>query len=234
MTCSQAGHTEGLYGCGFIRDAEGAPLRPGGLALTETLLDFAGFRPGDTVADIGCGLGASIRLMNRRGIEAIGVDRLVLGAASTGGVAPKFVAADGARLPFASGSLDGILSECSLSAMPDHQQALGEWFRVLRRGGRLAVSDVYARVSADGYTGQLKTQAALLHAAVAAGFHIEGFGDRSGVLKSWAAQFIFKYGSLDALWGGASELDAGTARKAMPGYYLMIALKPGGKPPLGG
>jgi hypothetical protein len=54
------------------------------------------------------------------------------------------------------------------------------------------------------------------------------------VLKSWAAQFIFQYGSLDALWGGAGGLDAGTVRKAMPGYYLMIALKPGGKPPLGG
>ena len=84
------------------------------------------------------------------------------------------------------------------------------------------------------YTGRLKTQAELLHAAVATGFHIEGFGDRSGVLKSWAAQFIFQYGSLDALWGGAGGLDAGTVRKAMPGYYLMIALKPGGKPPLGG
>ena len=67
--CPAPEHSEGLYGCGFIRDAEGAPLRPGGLALTETLLDFAGFRPGDTVADIGCGLGASIRLMNRRGID---------------------------------------------------------------------------------------------------------------------------------------------------------------------
>src|SRR5208282_1419262 len=73
MICPEEDRPEGLYGCGFIRDAEGAPLRPGGLALTETLLDFAGFRPGDTVADIGCGLGASIRLMNRRGIEAIGV-----------------------------------------------------------------------------------------------------------------------------------------------------------------
>ena len=146
------------------------------------------------------------------------------------GEAPKFVAADGARLPFAGGRLDGVLSECSLSAMTDQQQALAEWFRVLRRGGRLAVSDVYARAAAASYTGQLKTQAALLHAAVSAGFHIEAFGDRSGVLKSWAAQFIFKYGSLDSLWGGAGGLDAGTARKAMPGYYLMIAVKPGGKP----
>jgi arsenite methyltransferase len=234
MTGSPPTHTDGLYGCGFVRDSEGAPLRPGGLALTETLLDWAGFGAGDTVADIGCGLGASIKLMHQRGIAAIGADLLVLATASSAGDGPKFVAADGARLPFASGSLDGVLSECSLSAMSDQQQALAEWFRVLRRGGRLAVSDVYARTEAPGYTGRMKTQAALLHAAVAAGFHILRFEDRSEVLKAWAAQFIFKFGSLDALWGGASGLDAGTAAKAKPGYYLMLALKPGGKPPIGG
>ena len=69
---------------------------------------------------------------------------------------------------------------------------------------------------------------------MATGFHIEGFGDRSGVLKSFVARFIFQYGSLDALWGGAGGLDAGTVRKAMPGYYLMIASKLGGRPPIGG
>jgi arsenite methyltransferase len=226
MICAEANRSEGLYGCGFIRDSEGTPLRPGGLVLTERLLTFAGFCAGDTVADAGCGLGASVRLMEERGIDAIGVDLLALAGASAG----RFVVADGVRLPFASGSLDGILSECSLSAMPDPQAALGEWFRVLKRGGRLAVSDVYARAPTAGYGGKLKTQAALLHAAVAAGFHIQGFEDRSSVLKPWAAQFIFKYGSLDALWGGASGLDASSAREAMPGYYLMAAYKPGGKP----
>ncbi len=200
MTGPRQEHPEGLYGCGFIRDAEGAPLRPGGLALTERLLDFAGFRPGDTVADIGCGLGASVKLMSERGIDAIGADLLLLAGGSTS----RFVAADGTRLPFASSSLDGVLSECSLSAMGNRQQALGEWFRVLKRGGRLAVSDVYARAACAGYDGKLKTQAALLHAAVAAGFHIQGFEDRSGVLKAWVAQFIFKFGSLDALWGCAA------------------------------
>ncbi len=220
-------HPEGLYGCGFVRDAEGAPLRPGGLGLTERLLGLAGFQAGDTVADIGCGLGASIRLMKERGIDAIGADLLVLGAGCTDGEAPKFVAADGALLPFASGSLDGVLSECTLSAMANRPQVLGEWFRVLKRGGRLAVSDVYCRKNVAAGRGPLKTRLELLHTAVATGFHIVRFEDRSDVLKRWAAQFIFQYGSLDALWGGAGGLDAGNAREASPGYYLMVALKPG-------
>jgi arsenite methyltransferase len=226
MSCAAAERTEGLYGCGFIRDSEGAPLRPGGLMLTERLLAVAGFRAGDRVADIGCGLGASVRLLRGRGIDAIGVDLLSLAGAGEN----QFIVADGARLPFASGSLDGILSECNLSAMPNPQAALAEWFRALKRGGRLAVSDVYARAASPFYEGRLKTQAALLHTVVAAGFQIQGFEDRSSVLKAWAAQFIFKYGSLDALWGGASGLDASAAREAMPGYYLMAAYKPGGKP----
>ena len=223
-----ADRQEGLYGCGFVRDAEGAPLRPGGLALTERLICLAGFQAGDTVADIGCGLGASIRLMKERGIDAIGADLLALASDCTGGDAPKFVAADGAQLPFASGSLDGVLSECSLSAMA-RPQVLGEWYRVLKRGGRLALSDVYCRKNAFASEGPLKTRLALLHTAVAAGFHIVRFEDRSDVLKKWAAQFIFQYGSLDALWGGASGLDAGTACTA--GYYLMAAVKPGGNRP---
>jgi arsenite methyltransferase len=145
-----------------------------------------------------------------------------------------FVAADGARLPFTGGSLDGILSECSLAAMSSQQQVLAEWFRVLRRGGMLAVSDIYARASNANCTGKLKTRASLLHAAVAAGFHIQGFEDRSAVLKSWAEQFIFKYGSLDGLWGGACGLDVNAAREAKPGYFLMVAHKPGGKVQAGG
>ena len=57
-----------------LSDSAGEPLRPGGLALTRELIDRAGFRAGDRVADVGCGLGASTRLLRERGVAAIGVD----------------------------------------------------------------------------------------------------------------------------------------------------------------
>ena len=136
---------EGMFGCGSLRDGAGEPLRPGGLALTRELIDRAGFRAGETVADIGCGLGASTRLLLDRGVAAIGVDLVVPSDAGARGEAPPLVVADAARLPFADDSLDGVLSECSLSLTADRERTLAEWFRKLRRGGRLALSDVYRR-----------------------------------------------------------------------------------------
>jgi SAM-dependent methyltransferase len=233
MTPVAAEARSGLYGCGRLRDGEGAPLRPGGLALTEALVELAGFCAGETVADVGCGLGASTRLMRRLGVAAIGVD-LVIPAAAANDDALPFVAADGARLPFADASLDGVLCECGLSAMADRAPALAEWRRALRSGGRLALSDVYSRAADAGGAGRVATREALISAVAAAGFGVARFEDRSEVLKRWAAQFIFQYGSLGALWGDAGGCECGAARKAALGYFVMIAVKPGEPSPKGG
>jgi len=204
----------GLFGCGSLRDGDGEPLRPGGLALTRELVDLAGFRAGDRVVDVGCGLGASTRLLAERGVAAVGVDLVAPHGAAA------FVVADAARLPFADQSLDGVLAECSLSLVEDRRQTLAEWRRVLRRGGRLGLSDVYSR---DGDEGRrIATRGALCADAVAAGFHVERFEDRSAVLKAWAARFVFQHGSLDALWGAA-----GAGCKARLGYGLLIAVNTG-------
>lgn len=218
--------TRGLYGSGLITDAAGEPLRPGGLALTETLLDRAGFALGDRVADIGCGQGASVALMARRGLRGIGLDRDAgaLAVARRRGI--PVLRAGGDALPFADGALDGVLSECSLSVMPDRAAALAGWVLALRPAGRLALSDVYAR-RPEGCSA-LPGRDALLRAMAAAGLEVLSFEDRSDVLPGWAARFIFHYGSLAALWGGACGLTAETARRAAPGYGLLVARKADG------
>ena len=214
----------GLFGCGRLSDADGAPLRPGGLELTKELIDLAGFAPGDRVVDVGCGLGASTRLMSERGIFAIGVDLDRFAGAKT----PQFIVADAASLPFADESLDGALAECSLSTMADSSRALKEWRRVLKSGGRLALTDVFF-AHAESARGRVATREALTDSVAAAGFCLECFKDRSEALMRWVAEFVFAFGWLDALCGGAGGLDGRTLCLSRPGYCLLIASKPAGR-----
>jgi SAM-dependent methyltransferase len=221
-----------MFGCGTLRDGDGEPLRPGGLALTRELIDRAGFCAGETVADVGCGLGASTRLLSERGVAAIGVDLVAPSDAGARGEAPPLVVADAARLPFADDSLDGVLSECSLSLTADRGLALAEWRRALRPGGRLALGDVYCRDG--GGAGRIATREALCADVAAAGFRVDWFEDRSEALKGWAARFIFQFGSLDPLWGDGCAVDQDSAAKARLGYALLIAAKSGKRAPAGG
>jgi SAM-dependent methyltransferase len=170
------------------------------------------------VVDVGCGQGASTRLLIRLGVQAIGVDI----DAYAGARAAPFVAADAARLPFADGSFDGLLTECVLSALADPKCALDEWARVLKPGGCLALSDVYSRAGVE--TARIRTGSGLARDLVEAGFRIERFEDRSEALIRWVAEFVFGYGSLDALCGGA--VDRVTLGQSRPGYCLLIAQKP--------
>jgi len=205
---------QGLYGCGRLRDGEGGPLRPGGLGLTAELVDLAGFAPGDVVGDIGCGLGTTTNLLRAKNIRAVGVD---VDLDALAGSETPFVAADAVLLPFADASLDGLIAECVLSTLADPARALAEWRRVLKPGGRLALSDVYSRAAAGGRSA---TRENLCGRLTAAGFRVERFEDRSDVLKRFVAQFVFAYGSLDALCGGG--LDA-AALGGRPGYALVVA-----------
>lgn len=223
----------GRYGDGLVCGPDGLPLRPGGPALTETLLDLARFEPGALVIDVGCGQGTGVEALLRREIQGVGVDNeaATLDRARRRLGDGVFLLAQATALPFATASVDGILAECSLSTMPDRRAVLKEWWRVLADGGRLALSDVYRRAagpdrSAGGSCpSPMVTWTRLARDLTEAGFEIEWFEDCSDVLKSWVARFVFEYGSLEALWGGACGLNADAVRQAAPGYFVLIADK---------
>jgi arsenite methyltransferase len=134
-----------------VRWLLGGDLHPGGEATTRRALELIAAGPGERLLDVASGAGTSALLAARElGCLVAGVDyseRAVRGAqqaADAGGLSDRisFVAGDAEALPFAEREFDAVLCECSLSTFPHKRRALGEIRRVLRPGGRLALSDV--------------------------------------------------------------------------------------------
>ena len=100
-----------------------------------------GLPPAARVLDIACGTGDLCRELKSQGYVAIGIDRSagMLAAART---SAPLLRADGLRLPFASGTVDGIVCGFALRNFENLASFIGECARVLRTGGRVSLLEV--------------------------------------------------------------------------------------------
>ena len=116
--------------------------------------DLLDLRPGMTVLDLGCGEGRHAFEAYRRGADVVAVDwgrsevettKRWLGAIAAAGEAPstaryEVVRGDLLHLPFPDASVDRVMASEVLEHIPDDAGAMAEIFRVLKPGGRAAVT----------------------------------------------------------------------------------------------
>ena len=115
-------------------------------AFTDFLVDRLRPRAGNRILDVGCGTGtAELRLSRLRLSQAtlVGIDRIVERTATAERTADShnmrasFAAADACQIPFPDGTFDSTFCVAVLQHIAEPREALREFVRVTRPGGRI-------------------------------------------------------------------------------------------------
>ena len=153
---------------------------------------LASLRGGETVVDLGSGAGFDCFLA----AKAVGASGQVIGVdmtpemigkarknAATGGYSNvEFRLGEIEHLPVANETADVVMSNCVINLSPDKRRVLREVFRVLKRGGRVSISDI---VATQPLPDAIRNDLAMYSGCMAGATPIEE-------LKAWLAEAGFQ------------------------------------------
>jgi cyclopropane fatty-acyl-phospholipid synthase-like methyltransferase len=182
------------------------------LAATDELARSAAIGNGTRVADFCAGLGGTVRyLAYRYGADVTGIELTPARVAGAQELTRRVGLQDTARViegnvmdvPIANESIDAVVSQEAFCHVPDRKQALSEAFRILRKGGHVALTDWIAheplvtddaQLMWEGMAIQpLETIASYRNLAEAAGFRVLSITDLTDewgpVLKNRLAMY---------------------------------------------
>jgi SAM-dependent methyltransferase/N-acetylglutamate synthase-like GNAT family acetyltransferase len=180
-------------------------------------LGFADARPGDTVLDIGSGagidcliaaqvVGATGRVIGLDMTEAM-IERAREHARQAGAANVELRLGDADAMPVDDASVDLVVSNCVINLAPDKEAVFREVARVLRPGGRVAISDIVLADDVGELPAALRRDPDLLVACVAGAIGESAYLDamRQAGLADVAVTERMVYGE-EALCSVAAEL----------------------------
>lgn len=235
-----------LYESKILQKATGDAIRPGGLDLTSRALEFCDFLPGSTILDIGCGLGATQTYLTQSGYQSYGIDISQNQLLNTTSSSLFGIQANAESVPFRENSMDGVFIECTLSVVNQPERVLTETCRLLKPGGLMVLTDIYARniygipplksALSRGCFNSIWSQIEVSTMVHSSGLNTILWEDHIEAIRTITGKIIFDQGSMKEFWqnqvasNNFPSVDALNFQlllaRAKISYFLLIAQKP--------